>query len=152
MAIQDATLDSIQNPSIAAIFGAYPTAVQEHLMRLRHLILDVASATDGVGELEETLKWGQPSYLTKQTKSGSLIRIDRVKTRTESQDNKYAMYFHCQTSLIENFKEKYHGLFEFEGNRAIIFSNNDTLPIEELRDCIALALTYNLNKKQSKTA
>lgn len=59
------------------------------LLALRRLIFDTAKATKGVGVLQETLKWGQPSYLTPQTKSGSTIRIDRVKSTA----NQYAVYF-----------------------------------------------------------
>ena len=69
-------------------------------MRLRELIFDVAAKTKDVGQLEETLKWGEPVYLTSQTKSGSLIRIDAKKT----DPSKYAMYFHCQTSLVGTFR------------------------------------------------
>ncbi|MEW6684546.1 MAG: DUF1801 domain-containing protein [Nitrospirota bacterium] len=136
---------TIENPEVAAIFGAYPEKVRPKPMFLRQLIFDVASRTDGVGELEETLKWGQPSYLTTQTKSGSLVRIDQIK----SQEGKYAVYFHCQTTLVDTFREMYRGQFEFEGNRSIIFTEKEEVPVEELSHCIAMALTYHLNKKQS---
>ena len=43
---------------VAAAFRAYPRGVAAKLRALRRLIFDVASRTDGVGELEETLKWG----------------------------------------------------------------------------------------------
>ena len=138
-----AKLKNIENPEVAAIFNAYPTEIKPKLLFLRQLIFDVASRTDGVGDLEETLKWGQPSYLTTQTKSGSLIRIDQIK----SQERKYAMYFHCQTTLVGTFKERYRGLFEFEVNRGIIFSVKDKVPVEELGHCISMALTYHLDKK-----
>ena len=138
-----AKLKNIENPEVAAIFNAYPTEIKPKLLFLRQLIFDVASRTDGVGDLEETLKWSQPSYLTAQTKSGSLIRIDQIK----SQERKYAMYFHCQTTLVDTFKERYRGLFEFEGNRSIIFSVKDKVPVEELGHCISMALTYHLDKK-----
>lgn len=92
--------------------------------------------------LEETLRWGQPSYLTTESKSGSMIRIDRVK----STPGQYALYVHCQTSLIEMFKERYPNAFGYDGNRAILFDVNDVLPEEALRHCIALALTYKLSK------
>jgi hypothetical protein len=136
---------NIENREVAAVFDAYPKEIKPKLMFLRQLIFDVASRTDGVGELEETLKWGQPSYLTTQTKSGSLVRIDQIK----SQEGKYAMYFHCQTTLVDTFKEMYLGQFEFGGNRSIIFSEKDKVPVEELSHCISMALTYHLNKRQS---
>ena len=136
----------IKNSEVAAVFDTYSEKIKPKLLLLRQLIFNVASRTDGVGELEETLKWGQPSYLTPQTKSGSLIRIDQIN----SQDGKYAMYFHCQTTLVDTFKEMYRGQFSFEGNRSIIFSEKDKVPIKELSHCISMALTYHLNKKQSR--
>lgn len=135
---------NIENAEVAAVFAAYPKDVKTKLLFLRQLIFDVASETDGVGALEETLKWGQPSYLTTKSKSGSLIRIDRIK----SQEGKYAMYFHCQTTLIDTFKEMYPGKFEFGGNRSIVFSGDDAPPENALRHCIAMALTYHLDKKR----
>jgi hypothetical protein len=86
----------ISNPHVARVFNRYPKKMKQKLMRLRELIFDVAAKTKDVGQLEETLKWGEPVYLTSQTKSGSLIRIDAKKT----DPSKYAMYFHCQTSWL----------------------------------------------------
>jgi hypothetical protein len=63
--------------AVDAAFAAYPKPIKAKLLTLRRLILDTASKTTGVGALEETPKWGQPSYLTTSTKSGSTIRIDR---------------------------------------------------------------------------
>ena len=133
----------IDSPEVAAVFEIYPKEVKTKLLFLRQLIFDVASKTEGVGELEETLKWGQPSYLTTQSKSGSLVRIDQIK----SQQGRYAMYFHCQTTLVDTFKEMFRGDFKFEGNRSIVFDQTDRVPVEALRHCISLALTYHLNKK-----
>ena len=136
--------ENIENLEVAAVFDAYPKAVRSKLLMLRRLIFDVASRTVGVGELEETLRWEQPSYLTTQTKSGSLVRIDQIR----SQQGRYAIYFHCQTTLVDSFKERYRGQFEFAGNRSIIFSVKDKVPVEELSQCIAMALTYRLNKRR----
>ena len=90
----------ISNAKVAGVFDRYPRKMKQKLMKLRQLIFDVAAKTKGVGELEETLKWGEPAYLTSQTKSGSLIRIDVKK----SDPSKYAMYFHCQTRLVNSFE------------------------------------------------
>lgn len=59
------------------------------------------------------------------------------------------MFFHCQTTLVDTFKEMYRGQFEFGGNRSIIFSEKDKVPVEELSHCISMALTYHLNKRQT---
>ena len=136
----------IKNPQVAAVFNNYPETMREKLMFLRQLIFDTAAATEGVGELEETLKWGEPSYLTPETKSGSTVRIDWK----ESNQDQYAMYFKCTTNLVETFREKYPMQFKYGGNRSIIFDEDDEIPVPELRDCIALALTYHLRKKARK--
>ena len=92
--------------AVDAVFAAYPGPVKAKLLALRRLIFDTAKATKGVGALEETLKWGQPSYLTPESKSGSTIRIDQVKAEA----GRYAVYFHCQTDLVETFRELYPNL------------------------------------------
>jgi hypothetical protein len=131
--------------AVDAVFSAYPKPLKARLMALRRLILDTAKKTEGVGALEETLKWGQPSYLTASTKSGSTIRIGRVKASADQ----YALYFHCQTDLVATFRELYPKQLTYAGNRAIILNADDEIPEAALRHCVALALTYHLSKRKS---
>jgi hypothetical protein len=131
------------NPAVEAAFGAYPGRVRARLLALRRLILNTARATEGVGTLEETLKWGQPSYLTAETRSGSTIRIDQVKPAADQ----YAVYFHCQTNLVETFRELYPEL-SYGGNRCIFLNADDKVPEAALRHCVALALTYHLHRRR----
>ena len=131
-----------QAKAATALFDAYPAPVKSRLLALRRLIFETARATKGVGALEETLKWGQPSYLTPETGSGSTIRIDQVKPATDQ----VAVYFHCQTNLVETFRELYPEL-SYSGNRAILLDVAGKLPEPALRHCVGLALTYHLNKK-----
>src|SRR6185312_45457 len=112
-----------QDGAVAAVLESYPKPIASKLLALRKLILDTARATEGVGALEEALKWGQVSYLTSESKSGSTVRIDRVK----SAEGQVAVYFHCQTILLEASRK---------------------LPEEELRHCVALALTYHRSKRE----
>ncbi|WP_282610699.1 DUF1801 domain-containing protein [Pelagibius sp. Alg239-R121] len=137
--------EEIADPAVRAVFVAYPVEVKDKLLHLRRLILETAADTEGVGPLQETLKWGQPSYLTPKSKSGSTIRIDQVK----GQEGRYALYCHCQTSLIESFRALYPDDFRFEGNRAVILDAADQLDDEALRHCIALALTYHARKQSA---
>lgn len=127
---------------VAKVFRAYAPKQRGKLVALRRLILKTAARTEGVGALDETLKWGQPSYLTSETGSGSTIRIDRVK----ASDTKYALYFHCQTDLVPTFRELYPKKFSYEGNRAIVLDANKKPDEKALAHCIALALTYHLRK------
>jgi Domain of unknown function (DU1801) len=129
--------------AVDAAFDACPGPIKAKLKSLRRLIVDTAKATKGVGRIEEALKWGQPSYLTSETGSGSTIRIDRVK----SADNQVAVFFHCQTGLVDTFRELYPKL-SYSGNRAILLDADKKLPEAELRHCVALALTYHLRKRK----
>ena len=133
--------------AVEAVFDAYPKPVKARLLALRRLIFDTAKTTAGVGALEEALKWGQPSYLTPKTKSGSTIWIDQVKPVP----GQYAVYFHCQTNLVETFRELYPEL-RYGGNRCILLNAGDKVPEAELRHCVALALTYHLGKRKGAGA
>src|ERR1700686_2444303 len=134
----------LSHPAVDAVFSSYPKPVKTKLLALRRLIFDTAATTKGVGKIEETLKWRQPSYLTPETKSGSTIRIDRIK----SSASQYAVYFHCQTDLVETFRELYPKQFTFGGNRSILLDAGDKIPEPPLRHCLALALTYHLNRRK----
>ncbi len=139
-------MKAFKNSKVAEVFKNYPQEMRKKLMFLRQLIFDTAAKTEEVGELEETLKWGEPAYLTTKSKSGSLIRIDWKK----SNQTQYAMYFHCQTNLIETFKTMFPGKFKYEGNRAILFNEDEIIPVRELSLCISNALTYHRDKKLRK--
>jgi hypothetical protein len=136
-------MKSFADERVSAIFDAFPKATRAKLLALRKLIVDTAAKTEGVGELEETLKWGQPSYLTTETKSGSTIRIDGIK----GDDTRCAVYFICHTNLVEKFRELYGDRLHFEGNRGIMLSVKEPLPADDLGHCIAMALTYQLDKR-----
>ena len=130
------------NAEVAQVFKAYPSSVRRRLLDLRELIFDTAASTKGVGNIEETLKWGEPAYITAESGSGSTIRIGWKPARPD----KYVMYFNCKTSLVESFKTLFPGDFRFEGKRAIVFDEADEVPIDSLTLCIGLALTYHRTK------
>lgn len=131
------------NAAVAGVFETYPRDVRTRLLELRELIFDTAAATAGVGPLEETLRWGEPSYLTTESKSGSMVRMHWKPSDGDS----LGMYFHCQTSLVSTFRELYPTEFRFEGNRSLRFERAAELPLDPLCHCIALALTYHLDRR-----
>ena len=131
-----------QDEAVAQTFQTYPPSMRGKLLSLREMILRTASTTDGVGELQEALKWGEPAYLTAKSKAGSTIRIAWKK----SNPGQYAMYFNCQTNLVETFRTLFPHDFKFVGNRAIVFDEHDAVPYDALTFCVAAALTYHLTK------
>ena len=125
----------LTDPKVEETFDSYPITFREKLLFLRRLLLDVAEE-EGITALEETLKWGEPSYLVKK---GSTIRI----AWKAAKPNQYAMYFKCTSKLVETFKKLYPDRFSFETTRAIVFEVADEVPVAELKHCIRLALTYH---------
>lgn len=148
MAKESIVSTTIENLEVATVFGSYPKRIQTKILFLRQLILNTAASIEKVGEIEETLKWGEPSYLTPKTKSGSTIRI----AWKESQEEQYSMYFKCTANLVPAFREKYPRVFRYGGDRSIDFHIDDEIPVKELQSCIVMALTYHLNKKLETTA
>lgn len=131
------------DPKTRSKFATYPKAIQPKLVVLRDLIIEVAAAIETITELEETLKWGEPSYLVKK---GSTIRID-WKTKTPEQ---YAIYFKCTSKLVPTFKAVYGDTFTYEKNRAILFRLDEKIPKKELKECIAMALNYHTLKNMPR--
>jgi hypothetical protein len=135
------------NAEVAAKFQAYPPSVRLKLLALRELVFQVAATAQGAGEIEESLKWGEPAYATKNG-SGSTVRMDWKK----KDPGHYAMYFNCQTNLVESFKAMFPDDFKFEGNRALVFALEDEVPKDSLAICVAASLTYHLKKRSAKGA
>ncbi|WP_229726987.1 DUF1801 domain-containing protein [Sphingomonas alpina] len=123
---------------VARVFAGYPADARAALMTIRDLIFAVAAETDAVGALTETLKWGEPAYLTEASGSGSTIRI----AWKPAVPDRYALYFNCKTSLVDTFRSMFETL-SFEGDRAITLGIGDAVPETELSACIRLALTYH---------
>lgn len=118
------------------LFRMLPEIPKRRLLELRELIFDAASDLELENtQIEETLKWGEPSYLSPK---GSTIRMGW----NEKDPDFYRLFFHCQTSLIETFRTLFPHL-EFEGNRAIRLSVAENIEVAALRKCIQLALTYH---------
>jgi hypothetical protein len=141
-------MHAFQDPAVEARFAQYPPPARKKLLALRALIFKVARLTSGVGELQETLKWGEPAYVTAQSKSGSTVRID-WKAKNPDQ---YAIYFNCNTGLVDQFKTMFPDGFKFEGRRAIVFALSDAVPKDALEICVAASLTHHLRGKAKAQA
>lgn len=128
-------MEFMENEKVKSILDGYPDHITERLYELRQLIIDVAEKTVGVDKLMETIKWAEPSYVTK---TGSTIRLDwKAKTPED-----YFLFFICSTELVSTFKFIFGDELKFEGKRAIVLSFKP-LPKDSLTRCIQLALTYH---------
>jgi Domain of unknown function (DU1801) len=124
---------------VAAAFSVFPAGVRARLLEVRDLIFETAAAIEGVGPLTETLKWGEPAYLTQATGSGSTIRLGWFR----SPERACAVLFNCRTTLIDDFRSQFPDAFAYEKNRAILLEASKPLPEAPLSTCLGMALTYH---------
>lgn len=136
-----ATLIPDMPRDVARVFAAYPPAIAAKLAKVRRLIFETAAA-EGVGPLTETLKWGEPAYLTEASASGSTIRLGRVAGKPDS----CAIFFNCRTTLVNSFRTLFSEDLTLSGNRAILLDAGATIPEKPLRLCLGMALTYHRSK------
>ena len=131
---------------VASRFAEYPKSIQKKSVCLRELIYQIASDDPQIGKIEETLKWGQPAYLTSQSGSGTTIRIDW----RETQPQELVMFLNCRTSLVDTYRSIFPDIFRYEGSRALVIGKADRIDRgekkEALSHCIRMALRYHLDK------
>jgi hypothetical protein len=125
---------ALMHPDIQSKFATYPEHVRPAMLYLRSLICSVAEEHQ-LGNIEETLSWGEPSY---QVKLGSAVRMDWKP----KDPNHYFIFFHCQTKLVDTFRELYRDTLAFQGKRAIVLALNRELPEDIIRHCLKMAFTY----------
>ena len=120
-------------------FFAMPEEVRAQLFDVRALIFNEAASDTRIGPLTETLKWGQPSYLTADTKAGTTVRLGVHSSGAG------AMFVHCQTTLADEIREACGDALDVDGARAVVLPKVD-VPEAPLRLAIRAALTYHVRK------
>lgn len=124
-------------PQVEAAFDVTDSVARDGLLTLRNLIFETAETLSGIGQIEETLRWGQPAYLTSQTKSGTTIRLGIP------QSGRFALFVHCQTSVISEFTQTFPAWDRTDGTRAVVFDSVDQLDPVRHSWLITRALTYH---------
>ncbi|MDC6350117.1 DUF1801 domain-containing protein [Zeaxanthinibacter sp. PT1] len=124
------------DPAVNAVFSNYPDKIRVQLLALRDLVIETAKETEGIEELIETLKWGEPSYIAK---GGSTLRMDWKPKKPDQ----YALYFKCTSRLVETFRKVFGNRLTYEKNRVIVLHLDEDLPVKELKQCIRATLIYH---------
>lgn len=128
------------DPDVSAVFEAYRAETRAALLKVRDLIFQVAEAHPRIGALTESLKWGQPAYRPAKDRVGTTVRLDALKAPAPG----CAVYFHCQTGLVDQFRALYDAELAFQGNRAILFETGTPPGGDPLAHCLEMALTHHL--------
>ncbi len=127
---------------VALVFKEMPSAVRNLLKQARGQIFELAEGA-GVGALTETLRWRQPAYLTEAGKAGSTVRLALHKGQA-------AVFFNCQTTLVEGFRADFPEAFTYVGSRALLLTK--TSDRQALGICLARALTYHRDKQSRRAS
>lgn len=122
--------------TVATAFDRFPEAQRAALLAAREMVFAMA-ADSGTGPLTETLKWGEPAYLTEATRAGSTLRLGLVAGRA-------AILFNCNTSLVAGFADAFPEL-EVSGNRAVLLDGADPAV---LGLCVTRALGYHRDRRR----
>ena len=124
-------------PVVQAVIDAAPPAARQGMLRLRELIFAEAADLPGIGPVTESLRWGQPAYLTLETGAGSTLRIGVPKA------GGFAIYANCQTTLISGLREVAGDQLRYEGNRAVLFADVAEVRADLVGLLIRRALTWH---------
>ncbi|MEM9320129.1 MAG: DUF1801 domain-containing protein [Pseudomonadota bacterium] len=131
----DAIVD--MDAAVAQAYSALPAGASAHAHDLRALVLQTA-LDEGLPPPMETLKWGEPAYLP--GRSGTTVRIG-----PDAQRQSLKLLVHCQTNLVERWRQRFDDRLSFEGNRAVLVPVDRPLDRNALASCIAEAFTYHRN-------
>ncbi len=120
------------------VISRYAPPVRDGVLALRSMIFDVAANLPAIGPLEEALRWGQPAYLT-SSRAGSTIRLGPHRDAT------FAIFAHCQSTIIRSYAQAFPGWDRIDGNRAVLFDDVTQIEPERLTRLVRHALTYHLS-------
>ncbi|MCB1643980.1 MAG: DUF1801 domain-containing protein [Pseudomonadales bacterium] len=119
--------------------AAYPDHVRPSAERLRRWIIEAAQSS-GQAAPEQSLKWGEPAFSTRQ---GSPVRFDWKAKQPDT----ISLYFNCQTSLADTFRELYGEQLDIQGNRELRLPLQGEWPDAVIRHCLQMAVNYKSWRK-----
>lgn len=129
---------------VSAVFDQMPKEARDTLLKVRNFILEVAQDNPHIGPVEETLRWGEPAYITVNKKTGSTLRLG-----VERASGHPALFFNCKTKLVEQFRQQFGDDLRYSKNRAVLIDTDVDGIAQELQTCIAAALSYHLRTAQA---
>ncbi len=118
--------------------ATWPIPARARFHTLRALILKSAQEAN-VGDIDESLKWGQPAWRPKRPRQGSTLRLSWRDKSPQS----LAFYVDCKTTLSATMREVYPLEFEYETNRALRLEIGGPLPLQAIDHLVRLTFTYH---------
>ncbi|SDW21911.1 hypothetical protein [Litoreibacter albidus] len=122
--------------AIFQVFASMPADVATTLRAARLDILRAAAASNEVGQLDETMKWGEPAYLTCAPKTGTTLRLGLIGGQA-------AVMVPCSTAIIDDARAIFGPLPELSGKRGLVLGGQRQV----FNYVVDAALHYHLRKR-----
>ncbi|WP_299042453.1 hypothetical protein [uncultured Tateyamaria sp.] len=129
-------------PDFLARIETWPQPAQTQFVKLRQIVHDVATSAE-IGPLDESLKWGQPSWRPKRARVGSTLRVDW----SPSTPDRLLAFVDCKTNLAAQMDTRFPGQFHNDGRRALGFDLDKPLDEDAVWQLVHLTLTYHRAKR-----
>jgi len=129
--------------TVATTVAAWPVAAQTAFHALRARIQIAALDVPATGPLLETLKWGEPAWLTQVSKSGTTLRVAWKPVHPDE----IGVFVNCRTSLLETIREIYPDAFRYDGTRGLWLRLAQPIPEQAMDHLARLAQGYHRNRR-----
>lgn len=133
----DIQTDHAPAPLLAHI-KHWPDAAQARLWACRALFHQIAQDAK-VGRLDETLKWGQPSWRPVAPRTGSTLRAGWHSDRAQM----LSLFVDCKTDLAARMRDFYPHLPLNDGRRHLAVAIEGPLPQQALSHLAEMTFTYH---------
>ena len=134
-------MENAPSPLLSRI-ATWPVSAKEMLWRCRAIFHDVAEQAK-VGTLDETLKWGQPSWRPSKSRTGSTLRIDW----NPKFPDRLSFFVDCKTDLAARMQTLYPDLPENDGQRHLAITLSAPLPEQAITHLADMTFTYHRAKR-----
>ena len=127
-----------QLAAVKTFYNSQPEWCRVPLLMLREWIFDAGRDNPTIGAISEEMAWGQPSYVTQETKTGTPLRLGKFDNEN------IGVYFQHHTRLAACYHAAYGDVVRVH-DRGVMVLVPDIMAIETtIRHCITLGLTYHL--------
>lgn len=134
-------MENAPSPLLSKV-ARWPEPAQQALWHCRSVFHKVADDAD-VGALDETLKWGQPSWRPTKPRTGSTLRMDW----NPKFPDRLSLFVDCKTDLAARMKDMYPNLPENDGQRHLAIDLTAPLPDQAIAHLADLTFTYHRAKR-----
>ncbi|MEP5732549.1 MAG: hypothetical protein ABJL67_24625 [Sulfitobacter sp.] len=124
------------------IIAHWSDPAQQAVWICRTLFHQISTERD-IGPLDETLKWGQPSWRPVRPRTGSTLRMG---WRQADADH-LAFFVDCKTNLAAQMQDIYPDVFQNDGKRALLLPLSRPFAEQAVAHLAELTFTYHQRKR-----